>query len=269
MYTFSSIIHDVTHQPDDHINGRSLRHIDVSYTNITLSALPVLIRECQYLETLDMTGCKPSPKEMVIDYEASEYFLVGDTLKQYRNYTLTQVSLSFTSVTDAMVGYLVRHCDSIQVLLMNGTNVSDTGVSSIAMHCSMLTKLDLGGCNVTDIGVQALAVYLSTQSNIKKPKEHSYSAFQEFNHKTTNISCLKEIVLSGCRITPTSVCLLAKNCIKLERVVLDGCDAMHGWYQGYPGSDSESFVSARSQEDCNTDGISLTLNRTQIMEMAE
>ncbi|KAJ3276587.1 hypothetical protein HDV01_004120 [Terramyces sp. JEL0728] len=273
----------------------SLRHIDVSFSNVTLSALPILVRECRYLETLIMTGCRPSPPEMVIDYEASEYYLVGDTLKQYKNNSLKQVSLSYTELTDAMVGYLCRHCDSLQYLIAEGCNLlTDTAINSIAMHCPAIIELDLSLCvQVTDIGLQALAVHLSVQgekTNRQRPTSFGYSSFQEYTppQKKYNTTPLRKINITGCHhITPPAIVLLASKCPNLNTIIIDRCDRLIDWYnhtdspvspvpttarEGFSqdsDSDEESFVSARSRHSFAMDMLQserkLQLNRDQVM----
>ncbi|KAJ3315419.1 hypothetical protein HDV04_002961 [Boothiomyces sp. JEL0838] len=273
----------------------TLRHIDVSFSNVTLSALPVLVRECRYLETLILTGCRPSPPEMVIDYEASEYYLVGDTLKQYKNTTLKQVSLSYTELTDAMVGYLCRHCDALQYLILEGCNLlTDTAINSIAMHCPTIIELDISLCTqVTDIGLQALAVHLSVQgekTQRPRPTSFGYTSFQEYTppQKRYHTIPLSKINLTGCYyITPPAIVLLASKCPNLNTIIIDGCDRLIDWYnhQDSPtspvpttarevfsqdsDSDEESFVSARSRHSFAMENLQserrLQLSRDQIM----
>ena len=145
----------------------TLRYIDVSYTNVTLSTLPVIIRECLYLETLDMTGTKKSDEHMVQDYEASEYYLVGDTLKRFKSF-LTQISLSNTLVKDDMIAYVAKHCPNLERIILNNCYlVTDSAVYSIAMHCLGLKELDIGFCSkLTDIGIQSLAVHFSSHAEL-------------------------------------------------------------------------------------------------------
>ncbi|KAJ3360874.1 hypothetical protein HDU91_004245 [Kappamyces sp. JEL0680] len=262
---------------------RSLRHIDVSYSNVTLSTLPLLVRECQYLETLDMTACQPCPDEMVIDYEASEYYLVGDLLKQYKNSSLRQVAVSNTQITDSMVGYICRHCDNLDSILLDGCSLlTDNSVNSIAMHCPGIKMLNLSCCDITDVALQSLAVHLSVQNTkLPKPRPASYSTFSEYQQPTSrgkkNDIPLSIIILSGCaNITQAGVTLLASKCPNLHTIVLDGCDRYCGWSHGRVtdwyfnkteapksavlallegvkeesgDSDTESFVSAKSDLD--------------------
>ncbi|KAI8901931.1 hypothetical protein BC833DRAFT_617172 [Globomyces pollinis-pini] len=262
----------------------SLRHIDISFTNITLSVLPVIVRECQFLETLNMTGCRPSPENMVIDYEASEYYLVGDTLKHYKNSVLSHVSLSFTELTDSMVGYLCRHCDNLKILHFNGCkNLTDTSLNSIAMHCSFITELNFADVtNITDIGIQSLAIHLSVSNqkiNSTVQSAGSYSSFQEYipqvSTTISNTIPLSKINLSNCiYISPPAIFMLASKCPNLTEINLDGCERIIEWYTNQtaqkkpmnglesfnpfkltleepmdsesPKSDSDSFVSAKS-----------------------
>jgi hypothetical protein len=250
---------------------RSLRHIDVSYTNVTLAALPLLVRECALLETLDLTGCKPAPESFVTEYEESEYYLVGDTLKHIKNVRLTQVSLSYTQVTDALVGYVTRHAECIEVLLLEGCrNLTDKGLASIAMHGRQLKELNVGFCcSLTDIGLTQLAVHLSLpQISPSSPRKSvggtSYQSFSEYQpqlEKPNQTDSLRKINLTACvYLTPTSVCLLAEKLTDLETIILDGCDKVIDWYTGTDYhideemcdkdgyDDNESFVSAQSHE---------------------
>ena len=126
---------------------RNLRHIDVSYTSVSLSQLALLVRECQSLETLCMAGCQQSPEEDVFDYEASEYYLVGDSLKKHRNSSLKEVDVSNALINDAIVGYLARHSQNLESIIMDGCSlITDSSVNSIAMHCPNLKLLNLSYC---------------------------------------------------------------------------------------------------------------------------
>jgi hypothetical protein len=218
--------------------------------------LPILVRECQFLETLDLTGCKPAPDSFVTEYEESEYFLVGDTLKHIKNEHLTQVSLSHTQVTDAMVGYVTRHAECIEILLLEGClNLTDKGLASIAMHGKHLKELNLGFCSlITDIGLTQLAIHL-TINVPSSPRVSTYTSFSEYQRKETPNEALKKINLTACvYLTPTSICLLAEKSKQLDVVVLDGCGKVIDWYYGIESpakeydDDNESFVSAQSHE---------------------
>jgi Ran GTPase-activating protein (RanGAP) involved in mRNA processing and transport len=145
----------------------TLRHIDVSFTNVTLSALPVVIRECLYLETLNISGVNGGETNMVADYEASEYYLVGDTLKKFKS-SLTKLSVAQTPIKDDMVAYVSKHCPNIEVLSLKDCNMlTDNAVNAIAMHCPGIKTLDLGNCtNLTDIGIQSLAVHFSSHAEL-------------------------------------------------------------------------------------------------------
>ena len=145
----------------------TLRHIDVSYTNVSLSTLPIIIRECLYLETLDMTGTKRCDEKMVADYETSEYILVGDALKKFKSF-ISQLSLSNTFVNDDMIAYVAKHCPSLErILLNNCPSITDSSIYAIAMHCTRLKELDLGFCpKLTDIGIQSLAVHFSSHAKL-------------------------------------------------------------------------------------------------------
>jgi hypothetical protein len=216
-----------------------------------------------------MTGCLPSPEEMVIDYEASEYYLVGDLLKQYKNSSLKQVAVSNTEISDAIIGYICRHCDNLEYILLDGCfRLTDAGVNSIAMHCPNLAMLNLSCCNITDVSLQSLAVHLSVQvKKSSKPRPVSYSTFSEYQPipRSANLAgSFSVIILSGCsNITKVGVLLLANKCTNLNSIVLDGC-ARFGlfiftfritdWYY----DDQEEPKSAKLLDDIKEDGESDT-----------
>lgn len=249
--------------------ARSLRQIDVSYSNVSLATLPLLVRECQFLESLNMNGCREAPEDMVVDYETSEYYLVGETLKQYRNTTLRELSLSQTRVDDTMIGYIVRHCDSIEILFLDGCDLlTDVGINSIAMHTPNIKELNLAFCSeITDLSLQSLAIHLSSLSKLPKPRPVSYAAFSQ--HEPVQRSAgrtsvpLHTIVLSGCQhVTKAGLILLASKCINLKTIVLDGVDSVTDWYYGpshsipmkipeQDDSDTESYLSALSHQSLN------------------
>lgn len=219
---------------------KSLRHIDVSYTNVTLSMLPILVRECQYLETLQMTGCQPSLDEMMVDeYENSEFYLVGDSLKQFKS-PLKQVDVSGTMIGDKMISYLSRHCDNLETLIMDGCSlITDDAITSIAMYSKNIKFLNLSFCDITDVSLQSLAIHLGSPSataQLTKNAEHgSYKDFSEY-HPSTNQNVekgiqLELIVLTGCSsISANGITFLASKCPNLQTIVLDGCDRVTDWY---------------------------------------
>jgi hypothetical protein len=225
---------------------------------------------------------------MVIEYEQSEYFLVGDTLKHIKNTTLTQVSLSYTHLTDNMLGYLCRHAEAIEVLLLEGcVNITDKGLSAVAMHCKWLRELNLAFCcMLTDIGITQLAIHLSLPaSNPSSPRSSvqgpsAYHSFSEYRpaEKHSRVAPLAKLNLTACvYLSPIAVCLLAEKCSQLDVIVLDGCDRVIDWYLGseQPESqeveidDNESFVSAQSHTSVSYPewdvSRKLTVSRTDLL----
>jgi hypothetical protein len=221
---------------------KSLRHLDVSYTQVSLSTLPLVIRECLYLESLDMTGCETCSEEMVNEYEESEFYLVGDQFKDFQS-LITQLSLSNTDVTDSLIVYVTRFCHNLDILLLGDCRLlTDTSMNSIAINCPSLKELDISNCiKISDVGIQTLAIHFSNHSlygqkqhKIKvTPKNYNYNAFQEYikpKIKSAGVN-LEKINLSGLiLLTKTGLCLLADKCPKLHQIRIDYCDVLLKWY---------------------------------------
>ena len=281
----------------------TLRYIDLSFTNVTLDILPLIIRECLYLDSLDMTGTKNGDEKSVQDYEASEYFLVGDSLKKFKSF-LTQISLSNTKCTDDMIKYVAKHCPSLQrIFLNNCLSVTDASVYSIAMHCHELKELDLGYClKITDIGIQSLAIHFSSHfellqyHNLTRQTEKSkrrvksmssldsclmsrnYESQSDYQPvlRVSNQAQLEKINLTNMTfLSHSSVCLLASKCPNLYEIILDGCDNVIDWYNPWihTSVDSTSTIenfhesnSFHSAESRYHDCHPLTLTRVDILE---
>jgi hypothetical protein len=281
----------------------NLKHIDVSYTSVSLSQLALMVRECPSLETLCMAGCQQSPEGDVLDYEASEYHLVGDSLKKHINCSLKEVDISNSLINDAIIGYLARHAQNLESVIMDGCSlISDNAVNLIAMHCPNIKLLNLSYCHITDVALQSLAIHLSSNTDdiIVAERTKSYSSFSEYQpsqptEKKTG-PLLERIVLTGCKhVTQAGLVFLASKCPRLETIVLDGCHKVTDWYLGedsangspstsldstavtgsaeersnMPGSDTESFLSVISELDvsCLDQALrKLSLNRKQVLE---
>jgi hypothetical protein len=246
---------------------KNLRHIDVSYTSVSLSQLAVLARECPSLETLCMAGCLQSPEEDIFDYEASEYYLVGDSLKKHRNSSLMEVDVSNSLINDAIVGYLARHSHNLESIIMDGCSlITDSSINSIAMHCPNLKLLNLSYCHITDLALQYLAIHLSSglstspleadDDSISAERTKSYSSFSEYEPprrlSPRTGPLLEVIVLTGCKhITQAGIKFLALKCPNLDTIVLDGCHKVTDWYFG-----AQSDIITDSVESPDTTAVS-------------
>ncbi|KAI8911052.1 hypothetical protein EDD86DRAFT_246394 [Gorgonomyces haynaldii] len=212
----------------------SLRHLDLSYTSVSLATMPFIIREFKFLETLDMTGAKSPTSHF--DYTTTE-----DTDEEYpQRLGMKRISFSSTEITDPMVGYVTQCCHALECLLLDGCPfITDSAVSFVGKHCAQIQVLGLSYCpSITDAALQSLAVLLSqhaepTQAPAPRRSGAMYRSLQEYRQVPPQVTLvnLQELYLSGCyRITQAGVCILAEKCPKLEHIVLDGCDRVLGWF---------------------------------------
>jgi Leucine-rich repeat (LRR) protein len=138
-----------------------LRHIDLSSTNVTLASMPLIIKECKFLETLDMTGSKVPVKKPII-YDGCS-INEGSLMKPYLGNNvegphLKRCNFSSSDITDQIIGFLVRHCTNLEALLLdNSPFITDSACSYISQHCPRLQILGLSYCLITDVGLQSIA----------------------------------------------------------------------------------------------------------------
>ncbi|KAI8911418.1 hypothetical protein BC831DRAFT_554988 [Entophlyctis helioformis] len=239
---------------------RNLRHVDFSFTNMTLASIPLLLRDCRHLESLDLTGVLAPPvgwngydlafappgsqsssSEAKLSSSPADPSAFAAGPPSFERPNLSRVSLSRTDASDATIRFLTAHCPNLEQVYVDACPlITDQALVYIAQHCPQLSHLDCSYSTlVTDIGIQALAVHLSAAyANPVTGTGYSVSraasaaaAAAAASTKRREGPKLKEINLSGCfHVTPKAVCLLAEKCPALEVMVMDGCDRLLDWY---------------------------------------
>ena len=121
---------------------RNIVNLDLSYTEITATALSVL--GTQFLTTLCLI------KSNLTD--ASLRSIVD------KSPNLTSLWISGCAITNAGVDAIAAGCHAIRSLALDECNISDTALHSISKGCPAITDLDLSKCpEITDAGLVALA----------------------------------------------------------------------------------------------------------------
>jgi Leucine-rich repeat (LRR) protein len=143
-------------------NLNLLRHLDVSYTQVSLKLLPLIIERCVHLETLDMSGCQQT-ENYNTDFKSNN--LLSDKFKS----PIRQLSLALTDPSDSLVILVTRICPKLEILLLtNCKRLTDSCLSAIARNCSMIKELDISHCElITDAGVQSLALHFSNYKHFR------------------------------------------------------------------------------------------------------
>lgn len=261
----------------------NIRHLDLSQTNITLAAIPIIIKECKFLETLDMTGVRSPDSTSQLVFHRSSETLNQDT-DIYNRACLKRCSLANTNIDDHVIAFLVQCCNNLEALLLdNCPFITDSSASYIAQNCPRIQIIGLSFCQITDVGLQSISgtffndlVLLSSQviskdTQKKNKGDHSpvsvtpcaYSSFQEYTITEPAVDevQLNQLYLAGCyRITPSSLIMLAESCPRLDIIVLDGCDSVIKWFNLV---DSCGELSSIAKSDYAES--SLTLSKKQIL----
>jgi F-box/leucine-rich repeat protein 2/20 len=103
-------------------------------------------------------------------------------------------------LTDASIISIATQCSGLERLSVDWTNLTDKSIISIATHCWDLVCLDVSCC------------FLLTDKSIKSISSQCTS--------------LKEINLSGCKITDASILSIAIHCPRLQHLDVSGCEQL-------------------------------------------
>lgn len=151
---------------------------------------------------------------------------------------LVYLNLRNTPVPDALLRYIVSRSPYLTELFCESCNMlTDYSVMKLANNCHNLKVLDLSFCDlVSDVSLQIFTLQASS---------------------TLNGITLEELYLSACDlITPLGIHQLVQKCLKLQLLVLDGCEKILG-----------SFV--HDMATYKEDGITCTFEEQDIKCLAQ
>jgi hypothetical protein len=133
-----------------------LKKVDFSFTNMSVSSLYFIIKNCPLIEEIDLSECK--------DVEE-----IPDMTFSGGQSALTYLNLRNSLVTDPILRFVARQCPHLKTLILEScSDLSDSGIMKVANSCSELRTLDLSFCHlVTDLSIQVFTIRASSNDGGK------------------------------------------------------------------------------------------------------
>ncbi|KAJ1535674.1 SCF ubiquitin ligase complex subunit [Nowakowskiella sp. JEL0078] len=202
-------------------NCKKLESLDLSFSNVSISSLFVIIENCEVLLHVDLTECQP------IEKNAKSLDL---SLKGYTR-PLRLLNLRNTRISDDLLKFVVAHCQGLEnVILDSCPDISDDSIMKLAQKNAKLRRLDCSFSDrITDKTLQSLAIRAAA----------------------SNGGALEQLYLSACDlITAPAVQQLTQKSTKLQVLVLDGCERILGTF-------IQEYASRRGDLECSLEGDSI------------
>ncbi|KAJ3218607.1 hypothetical protein HDU67_004911 [Dinochytrium kinnereticum] len=202
----------------------NLRVLDLSETNVRVSACLILVGGLTWLERLSMDSLNSGETPG------------NDEIRGTGGGVMQSVGLQFlslasgTPVTPNLIRAITSRAPSISRLNLSSSPdfITDEVIAAAVRGFPRLVHLEADWCpKITDVTLQTLAIHRSRSA------------------VGTDVAPMWKLALSGSCVTPGGVRLLARECVGLMEVRLDGCArlvnsfveniAVEGWMEGEAG----------------------------------
>lgn len=221
-------------------NCHKIEEFDVSFTDISDTALRAIGEGLPFLRKLDLKHCKfvtgegighvaMGCRELqilhlgVVEVGDKGLASIGRYSKRLEELYLDYGWGKWGQLSRWAMAAVAKGCQQLKLLSLRGSkHVDDEVLQGLAKGCPSLTSLDLHACEqVGDIGLEAVIKGCKQLENlVLAGTAVGASAFTDTNK---GLTCLKTLRVNGERITDTFIQAITKNCATLEELHLANC----------------------------------------------
>ncbi|PRP85823.1 hypothetical protein PROFUN_06015 [Planoprotostelium fungivorum] len=171
-----------------------------------------LMRKCNRLKTLNISGCKHLPQEVLLS--------IADSLLELENLNVSYI----LSTSRKVVHKIVHKCKGIKRLMLGGcVKIGDETISDIADNCPLLEVLDVTRCkeitSVTKLGEHCNNLRELCLNQCMAIPDASVISVVE---KSPELEVLELSMMY--KMTNDVLHALTKNCPKLKKLNLQRCE---------------------------------------------
>ena len=170
-----------------------------------------LIRNCNHLQSLNISNCKKITDRSMIE--------IGRSCMRLQSLSISRC----WEITDTSMIEISRNCIHLKSLDISGCYITDTAMIEISRNCIHLKSLNISYCkNITDTGL------IEISRNCIQLQSLSASWFNSTDSGISEISrnCihLESLIIRGCReITDIGIIEISRNCIHLQSLDITDC----------------------------------------------
>ncbi|RKO90915.1 hypothetical protein BDK51DRAFT_44941 [Blyttiomyces helicus] len=237
-------------------------HVDgASYTNVTLSSLPIILERCKHLESLNLAAIRNHEEEWESARGRQRFGFSSSASERWpscsrsptrtdrtpsTSRTLSPISRTLSpmrptsptpyvpppSPSNPILAAILPAPSPLTFLALSDTDAADSTIRLVALSAPHLTTALLDGCpRITDDAVALLVRHCPLLRTLDLSHTRITDlALQAIAVHSAGSDLATLRVANSPRITPGAVRLVARACPALRSLVLDGCERMVGTF---------------------------------------